>query len=771
MTENKIKKLPDIVFNLIHISPQVRLIVSFAIAFLLVGLVSMYLRPAAFKETHAFNAELDEHHFNFKQQFSTPPVAANLSNQLQVTLKNSSKQPIQLHFYANVITRLEGATAVMATGEPLKVRFEKTCLDWFIGDASAFTITLPPDQTTRLTIKASSQIQSALRVIAVDETAFQRMQLTTGLTVGGLALLLILSVVFSAEILRLLGQSVGWLLVLSTLLHVLTCLLFLTDDNFSDLFLISSLLCSLFLILEYVTSALTLRLVSPTTPRKFIKTGYIAIVALPSTYLLLILLFPSYTRGLALGFILGAVLYRLWGLLRQSLVSPDGNSILLGDIINIVQWVCLFAFLHGLTDSGPLFLATIANILARLVTVKLLYTKRLMRTLKSQQMQESLQSLRIRRGGEQKLMDTRESLSGFLHDIRQPLSAINFTAQAQIRLAQMANRDDALWQRILAAQKSVDEILDSLIGRIRSNLKQSTSFELKEISLHDLVSPIADEYRELIRQRDLTIHFYASEYSVLVDVVAVRRTIRNAVDNAFKHCRTGKILIGCRRTANGALIQVWDTGPGFSSYAQNLPTTGTHTGNKVVFDLVRSIGGQMDIKNVTYRHGQYKTGARFELRFPKTPQNSHVHKHDSHFGKLINNRYQGLIIDIEPDNFTVNLQEKLRLEMCDTVLSNKQKTIFQMLDDQIYPVFVVVIVRHKQMGVEHILRDGIRHHGASTVPFLYINPNDVELKGAEWDQETVIGKAFNEPEFILRTIRVQTGLSKEMFDEGHVITV
>ncbi len=770
MPENKIKKLPDIVFNLIHVSPKIRLLVSFAFAFLIVGLFSICLKPTEFKDPLQFTAELSEHTSSFRKQFSTPPLAADKGQDLQISVKNSSRKPLEIHVYSNVVTRMESASAKTLMGETVVVRREKTCLDWFIGDASSLNLTLPPQQTVLLNIKASSQIKGALRLTAVDETAFQRMQLTTGLTVGGLALLLVLSAIFSFEILRLLGQSVGWLLILSTLMNVTVGTLFLTDDNFSNLFSISAILCTLFVLLEYVTSALTLRLVSPTTPKKFIRVGYFSIVLLPSAYLLLSLVFSAYTRELALAFILGAGAYRFWGLLRQSMVSPDGMNILAGDIMNFIQWCTLFVFLYGVTDSTPLFFATVANTIVRLVTVKVLHTKRLMRTLKSQQMQESLQSLRIRRGGEQKLMDTRESLSGFLHDIRQPLSAINFTAQAQIRLAQMANRDDALWLRILAAQKSVDEILDSLIGRIRSNLKQSTSFEQKEISLHDLVSPIADEYRELIKQRDLAIHFHASECSVLVDVVAVRRIVRNAVDNAFKHCRTGKILIGCRRTKTGVIIQVWDTGPGFSSYAQNLPTTGSHTGNKVVFDLVRSIGGQMEIKNVNYRHGLYKTGAKFELRFPKTPQNTSPQKSESATGRLVTSRYQGLIIDLEPDEFTLTLQEKLSAEMCETNLTNKQKTIFEMIDGDIYPVFVVVILRAKHMGIERILREGIRHHGAATLPFIYINPNDVVLTEDDWGQETVIGKAFNEPEFIIRTIRVQTGLSREIFEDGRTVT-
>ncbi len=770
MPENKIKKLPDIVFNLIHLSPQIRLLVSFALAFLIVGLFSIYLKPTEFKDPLQFSAELNEQTLNFRREFSTPPIESNAGHDLQISIKNSSKKPLELHFYANVVTRINSAAAKTMTGETVTVRREKTCLDWFIGDASSLNLTLPPQQTVLLNIKASSQINGALRLTAVDETAFQRMQLTTGLIVGGLALLLILSAIFSLEILRLLGQSVGWLLILSTMLHVTVGTLFLTDDNFSNLFSISAMLCTLFVVLEYVTSALTLQLIAPTTPKKYIKFGYLSIVLLPSAYFVLSLLFSGYTRELALTFILGVVNYRFWGLLRQCIVSPDGINILLGDAMNFIQWCALFAFLYGMTDSTPLFFATVANTIVRLVTVKVLHTKRLIRTLKSQQMQESLQSLRIRRGGEQKLMDTRESLSGFLHDIRQPLSAINFTAQAQIRLAQMANRDDALWLRILAAQKSVDEILDSLIGRIRSNLKQSTSFELKEISLHDLVSPIADEYRELIKQRDLAIHFHASECSVLVDVVAVRRIVRNAVDNAFKHCRTGKILIGCRSTKTGVTIQVWDTGPGFSSYAKNLPTTGSHTGNKVVFDLVRSIGGQMEIKNVNYRHGAYQTGAKFELRFPKTPQNTSPQKSESATGRLVTSRYQGLIIDLEPDDFSLALQEKLSLEMCETNLTNKQKTIFEMIDSDIYPVFVIVILRDKHMGTERILREGIRHHGAAALPFIYINPNDVVLTENEWGQETVISKAFNEPEFIIRTIRVQTGLSKEIFEDSRALT-
>jgi signal transduction histidine kinase len=631
-----------------------------------------------------------------------------------------------------------------------------------MNDYSAVVLSVPAGGSVELQMQASSHLKGRLRVTAVDETAFQRMQLTTGLMVGILALILVLSIIFSLESVTLLGQKTGSVLVLTTLFSTTLVLLFLTDDNLAGVLSISSILPYLFVLLEYSASALALQLVAATTPPKFVRTGYIAILILPVIFLVLSLLLPDRVRGLSLLFILTASLYRLLGMLRQTLVSPEGKMIFLAEAFSMLQFTALLMFFYGMSDSSLLVITMMATALMRILNVKSAHTQRLIRKLKSQNMQDSLQTLRIRRGGEQKLMDTRESLSGFLHDIRQPLSAINFTAQAQIRLSQMAQRDDALWQRVLNAQRSVDEILNSLIGRIRSNLKQSASFGVQEISLRDLVTPIIDEYREQIRERNLSIRLQCCEATVLTDVVAVRRIVRNAVDNAFKHCKQGKILVGCRQTRSHVRIQVWDTGPGFEGYTKTIQSTGSHTGNKVVFDLVRSIGGEVDVKSMHYLHGEYSTGTRFELRFPRVTQAVVLTEKLHDTSKLDTYRFEGVLIDPMPDEHTEALRQRISADLCETRLHIQQRKIFDLIDSGVFPVFVVIILRKSMFGIEHPLRLAMQYHGAAEIPTIYLNVNDEVLGKQEWENETVISKAFNDADFILRTLRIQTGLSREL---------
>lgn len=756
--------LSQFIFNLVTVPAPLRLAVAMLIAMVVVGITSLQTAHVDFTRTSTVELTLPAASAGFKQRFSSGMVERNLAHTFRVRVNNTRPTAETLHLYSNLITALHDVTVIEPDGRTRKGLFEKTCLDWFMPDRSAVAVSVPANSSLDLEVRASSPLRNLLRVTVVDETAFQRMQMVTGLTVGLLVMIIVLSIVFALESWSLMGQRTGVFLVMTTVLNSALVLLFLTDDQLAGTLSIGAMLPHLFVVLEYSSSALSLVLVAASTPPKFVRTGAMAIVALPALYFALALSMPDRMSGIALVFILSATLYRMLGMLRQTMVSPEGFVLLLTEIFNFLQFVALALFLFGFNDSGLLVSAMVTAAVMRIINVKWAHNQRLIRRLHSQNMQDALQTLRIRRGGEQKLMDTRESLSGFLHDIRQPLSAINFTAQAQIRLAQMAQRDDALWQRILSSQRSVDEILNSLISRIRSNLKQSASFGVQEITLKQLVEPIVEEYREQIGERRLQIRLQAGQAKVLTDVVAVRRIVRNAVDNAFKHCKQGRILVGCRSTETHVRIQVYDTGPGFENYSKTIASTGTHTGNKVMFDLVRSVGGTVDTQSMRYRNGEYTTGARFELRFPKVTQSLSGAERDNLAGKLQAYRFEGVVIDPLVDENTERLCEHLRNELCPTILHERQVTVFDLIDRGIYPVFVVVILRKSMFGIEHPMREGLRYHGANDIPTVYINVSDEPLPAHEWDQEVVVSRAFNDPDFILRTLRIQTGLSRELLE-------
>ncbi len=765
-TETTSPQVSQFIFNLVTVPAPLRLTVAFLIALFTIGILSLQTEHLSFNRTTAIDYSLPAGGGAVKQRFASDILERKSPHTFRLRIRNENSFAETIHLYTNLVTALHEASATDLAGNRIPARFEKTCLDWFMPDESAVAVEVPAKGTVIVELRTSSELRGRLRLTLVNETAFQRMQMSTGLTVGLLLLITVLSVIFALESWTLMGQRTGIFLVTTTVINSVLLLLFLTDDQLAGTLSIGAMLPYLFVLLEYSSSALALMLVPASTPQKFVRTGAIAIIALPLAFLVLALLLPDRIKSLALTFILTASLYRLLGMLRQTMVSPEGRVLLVSELFSLVQFVTLALFLYGVTDMGPLVSAMLATAVMRIMTVKLAHNQRLVRRLHTQNMQDALQTLRIRRGGEQKLMDTRESLSGFLHDIRQPLSAINFTAQAQIRLAQMAQRDDSLWQRILSSQKSVDEILNSLIGRIRSNLKQQASFGIQEITLRALIEPIVGEYREQIGERKLQIHFVAGDSKVLTDVVAVRRIVRNAVDNAFKHCKSGKILVGCRQSEGHVRVLVYDTGPGFENYAKTISSTGTHTGNKVMFDLVRSIGGTVNTQSMRYRYGQYTTGARFELRFPKVTQDmaGMLERSQSETAKLQAYRFEGVVIDPIPDEKTQQLCERLNSDLCPTQMYTQQVTVFELIDRGVFPVFIVMVLRKSMFGIEHPLRNGLRYHGANNIPAVYINVTDEALTQPDWDNEVVVTKAFNDPDFVLRTLRIQTGLSRELLE-------
>ncbi len=146
------------------------------------------------------------------------------------------------------------------------------------------------------------------------------------------------------------------------------------------------------------------------------------------------------------------------------------------------------------------------------------------------------------------------------HDLLQPLSA------AKLFLAALEATDSAdelalTVSRARSAFESVESILGALldISRLDSGAAGMT---LSTIPLDALLVRLGDEFRALARQKGLDLRVVPSSLAVRSDASYLRRIVQNLLANAVRYTRTGKVLLGVRRVAGAARIEIWDTGPG-----------------------------------------------------------------------------------------------------------------------------------------------------------------------------------------------------------------
>jgi signal transduction histidine kinase/CheY-like chemotaxis protein len=157
-------------------------------------------------------------------------------------------------------------------------------------------------------------------------------------------------------------------------------------------------------------------------------------------------------------------------------------------------------------------------------------------------------------------LDKTRFLAAASHDLLQPLSAARLYAAS---LVERTNRplEAQLARNIDASLGSVEDILSALIDLSRMDAG-ALEPEFTAVSLAELLQQMQMEFAPLAEAKGLQLHVVASSAWVHADRRLLRRLLQNLVSNAVKYTKSGTVLIGVRRQAGMATIQVVDTGPG-----------------------------------------------------------------------------------------------------------------------------------------------------------------------------------------------------------------
>jgi two-component system CheB/CheR fusion protein len=153
-------------------------------------------------------------------------------------------------------------------------------------------------------------------------------------------------------------------------------------------------------------------------------------------------------------------------------------------------------------------------------------------------------------------------LAAASHDLRQPLQTL---ALLQALLAKNVGTDK---QQMLVAR------MGDTVGAIAGML--NTLLDINQIDA-GIIHPDITDFRvdkifgrlrdEMTYQADsqgLSFRVVSSSLVIRSDQALLEQMIRNLISNAFKYTRQGKVLLGCRRFARFARIEIWDTGIGIA---------------------------------------------------------------------------------------------------------------------------------------------------------------------------------------------------------------
>ncbi len=156
------------------------------------------------------------------------------------------------------------------------------------------------------------------------------------------------------------------------------------------------------------------------------------------------------------------------------------------------------------------------------------------------------------------------TLTGALHDLRQPLLSLRMTAQRLARDPAAAHEAASL-EASLAYMENLAEttLAASVGGGAPAHVDGAAGPETFSAQL--LLDALERMFAADARAKGLRFACAPSRRRITAQPTALLRILSNFAANAVKYTRSGKILIGCRRRGGRVWICVVDTGPGLAA--------------------------------------------------------------------------------------------------------------------------------------------------------------------------------------------------------------
>lgn len=159
-------------------------------------------------------------------------------------------------------------------------------------------------------------------------------------------------------------------------------------------------------------------------------------------------------------------------------------------------------------------------------------------------------------------------LAAISHDLLQPLNAAQlFIGSLEAKITEVETQ-----QIVHALSTSVTDVASLIASLVDiSKLDAGAIIPDKQpFMLGELLSNLANEFHEQACANGLQFHYVPISAMVYSDSLLIARVVRNLVSNAIRYTPNGKVLLGCRRTAAGIRIDVYDTGVGIPTDKQTI---------------------------------------------------------------------------------------------------------------------------------------------------------------------------------------------------------
>ena len=157
-------------------------------------------------------------------------------------------------------------------------------------------------------------------------------------------------------------------------------------------------------------------------------------------------------------------------------------------------------------------------------------------------------------------------LAAASHDLRQPMHALNLYLGALSHFELPPAASPVLANARHCAQ-TMDDMFRTLLDISKLDAKAYQA-SFRAFPIDALIHEVSIEFAQQAQEKGLTLRVASCSAQVVSDRDLLANILRNFVSNALRYTAQGTILIGCRRTARGLRIAVYDTGIGIAPEQQ-----------------------------------------------------------------------------------------------------------------------------------------------------------------------------------------------------------
>ena len=238
----------------------------------------------------------------------------------------------------------------------------------------------------------------------------------------------------------------------------------------------------------------------------------------------------------------------------QLICSPENSAANRSGVIAVIGSLGLFFATRGteLAAFAALYVAGFGVVMFVLgdriaATVRATVAARLASDAAAAQLDRLLGEVAAQRDAKTRFM------AAASHDLGQPLAAAALFFDQSLRTTDDLARAKAI-EGVRRAFASAEQLLSHMLGHLRLEA-DAVEAHRSPVAIQAMLARLAQQYGPAAAAAGLDIRSFGGHATLLLDPALIERAVGNLLDNAIRHSRARRIVIGARR--RGAAVRLW----------------------------------------------------------------------------------------------------------------------------------------------------------------------------------------------------------------------